>query len=526
MDIDTIPAKPSLPDMTRSKKFAMTKHQPRVLPYMTSSLCPDCLYDDKRVNVIEAEVFEENNQVMMKKTCIKHGEYIEIYWSDADMFRRVMKYWYKTIGLDNPRTSSSKGCPYDCGQCPQHYAHTALGLIDVTSRCNMKCPICFADSEDSETFYEPAPEQVFEMLENLRRNLPVATPGIQFAGGEPTLSDYLPRYVRWAQELGFRHIMIATNGIKMARSVNYVRELVEAGLKTIYLQFDGVTKEPYIEARNVDLRQIKDEVLINCKEAGLDGVILVPTIVRGLNDTELGDIIRYALKNRDIVRCINFQPVSFTGRIDHNKQQKMRITIPDAIHLIERQTDGKIKSDDWYPVSSMMGVGRVLGLMRGLPMFELHAHPACGMATFLFIEDDGSYYPITQVVDLEALLEILEEICDYYAEERRFAGLRSKLKLAGFLKHIRKKNFMKPIISSFLRSGTYSSLRAFMNKVIMLGMMHFQDAFNIDLERVQHCGINYATPDGRIIPFCTYNTIHRSEVEGTFRKGKTQDGVR
>jgi uncharacterized radical SAM superfamily Fe-S cluster-containing enzyme len=214
--------------------------------------------------------------------------------------------------------------------------------------------------------------------------------------------------------------------------------------------------------------------------------------------------------------------VSFTGRINQEERQKMRITIPNAIHLVEKQTEGQIKAEDWYPVASMMGVGRVLGLIRGLSMFELHAHPACGMATFLFVEDDGTYYPITQVVDLEKLLEILEEICELYAEGKRFAGLRSKLKLAGFLKHIRKRNFMSPIISSFLRSGTYSSLKAFMNKVIMLGMMHFQDAFNIDLDRVQHCGINYATPGGRIIPFCTYNTIHRNAVEATFRKRKSE----
>ncbi|MFX1416695.1 MAG: radical SAM protein, partial [Promethearchaeota archaeon] len=239
-------------------------------------------------------------------------------------------------------------------------------------------------------------------------------------------------------------------------------------------------------------------------------------IVRGVNDQELGGIIQYALDNRDIVRCINFQPVSITGRIEHEKRMAMRITSPDAIRLIEEQTNGRIKRSDWYPISSMMGVGRAIGLIRGVNLFELHSHFACGMATFLFIKDDGSYYPITEVVDLERLLVTLEEICNLYADGGKLPGLRSKLKLMRFLRHVKKKSFMKPLISSFLRSGSYSSLRAFMNKVIMLGMMHFQDPWNIDLERVRHCTINYASPDGRIIPFCTYNSIHREAVESKY----------
>jgi uncharacterized radical SAM superfamily Fe-S cluster-containing enzyme len=389
-------------------------------------------------------------------------------------------------------------------------------LIDVTNRCNLACPICFANAEASDSEYEPDPKQVLEMLKNLRSNLPAPCPAVQFAGGEPTLSDSLPQYVKWAEELGFRHIMVATNGIRIAKQPEYMQQLVDAGLKTIYLQFDGVTEKPFMIARNRDLRKIKNQALDSARSADLDGVILVPTIAKGVNDQELGGIIQYALDNRDIVRCINFQPVSITGRIEHDKRMAMRITTPDAIKLIESQTKGRIKHSDWYPISSMMGVGRAIGLIRGVDLFELHSHFACGMATFLFIEDDGTYYPITEVVDLERLLVTLEDICNLYADGARFPGLRSKIKLVKFIRHVKKKNFMKPLISSFLRSGSYSSLRAFMSKVIMLGMMHFQDPWNIDLERVAHCTINYATPDGRIIPFCTYNNIHRERVESAY----------
>ncbi|TFG04541.1 radical SAM protein [Candidatus Thorarchaeota archaeon] len=498
------------------ERYSLEVFEPKSLPYQTKSLCPDCLLQDKEVRVIDATVYEEDGKVMMSKTCPDHGDFKEIYWSDAEMFRRSMRYWFKSVGIDNPRTECEDGCPLDCGLCENHLAHTALGLIDVTNRCNLRCPICFANAAASGRVYEPSPEQVLEMMKNLRRNLPVPCPAVQFAGGEPTVSDNLVQYVKWAKQLGFDHIMIATNGIRMAKSVDYLQQLKDAGLNTIYLQFDGVTERPYLEARNQDLRPIKDKVLDHCRSIGLDGVVLVPTIVGGLNDEELGDIVRYSIENRDIVRCINFQPVSITGRIDYEERQKMRITLPDAIKRIEEQTDGLVKADHWYPVASMLGVGRALGLMKGVPTVELHSHFACGMATFLFVEDDGTVYPITDVVDIEALINTLGEVCDLYAGRSMLAGTRAKLKLLGFLRHIKKKNFMRPIITSFLKKGSYSSLAAFMHRVIMLGMMHFQDPFNIDLERVQHCTINYATPDGRIIPFCNYNTVHRDLVEAKF----------
>jgi hypothetical protein len=497
---------------SKKENLRMRRHSAKKLPYTTSSICPECLFQDDLLQVIAARVFERDGKIWIEKSCKTHGNFEELYWSDAELFKRVMSYWYETVGIENPRTEHDRGCPYDCGQCTEHKAHTALGLIDVTNRCNMQCPICFAAAGDTEVF-EPTPEEVYDMLKNLRSNLPAPTVGIQFAGGEPTLSEHLADYVEWANELGFRHIMVATNGQRFARDASYLKELVDKGLKTLYLQFDGVTEKPYMELRGSDLREMKNQVLDAARQANLDGVILVPTVAKNINANELGGIIKYALDNRDIVRCINFQPVSITGRIEKRERERIRITTPDALKLIQEQTNGLVCVEDWYPVSSMMGVGRVLGLLRGTNIFELHSHFACGMATFLFIDDDGSYYPITKVVDLEALLMTLEEICDIYADGKRFASLRAKLKLLSFIRSVKRKNFMRPIISSFLRRGTYSSLKNFMSKVIMLGMMHFQDPWNLDLERVQHCTINYAVPDGRIIPFCTYNIIHRKHVE-------------
>ena len=512
--IERIPFRPSTIKRSELPRFSIERHPIRELPYETLSICPDCLIRRRRLTVIPASIFEADGKVMMSKECSEHGGYEEIVWSDADLYRKAMSRWYRSIGISNPGTGRVDGCPGDCGLCPEHISHTALALIDVTSRCNMACPVCFAGSKASGEFYEPTDEQVLEMLRGFRENRPVPCPGVQFAGGEPTLNEKLEIYIRWAKKLGFDHVMVATNGIRFAEDSGYVRTLVEAGLNTVYLQFDGVDPETYIRARGKDILPSKIRALDSCREAGLDGVILVPTVVKGLNDDQLGDIVRFALDNRDVVKCVNFQPVSITGRIDHGGRKRMRITIPEVIKLIDEQTGGLVTKDDWHPISSMLPLGRAIGLMKRQPELELSAHFACGMATFLVFDGDGSPRPITQVLDIEGFTDALEEVCDLHAHRKVFAGTRSKLKLGVALRKFGERAVVRGLISSLLRRGDYGSLADFMDGVIMLGMMHFMDPWNFDLERLKSCDIHYGTPDGRIIPFCAYNTLYRSEVEG------------
>ena len=518
-DIKRIPEEPiKHEDGGPISRYHVEKHPVRELPYNTQSICPECFLNEDKVHVIDATLYEEDGKVMYKKTCEEHGEFVDVYWGDVEMFNKAQGWWYKTVGLDNPRTETVKGCPEDCGQCPEHKSHTALALLDVTNRCNLRCPICFAVAAEGGTVYEPEPEQVLEMMRNLRRNLPVPAPAIQFAGGEPTVSKHLPKYIKWAKQLGFRHVQIASNVIRIGKSKEYLQELRDAGLSTIYMQFDGVTPGPYLEARGTDLLPLKKQAVQNAREVGMESLVLVPTVVRGINDNQLGDIIQYAVDNRDVVRCVNFQPVSITGRIDHDARSEMRITIPDCIHLIEEQTGGKIPATEWYPVPSMMPVGRALGLIKGGPDLELSSHFACGMSTFIYIDDDGDYKPITDLIDVDKFLVLLEDIANLYADGARGASKRAKAKLAAGARHIKKKGLIKDLLSAFLNRGDYESLAKLMRRVIMIGMMHFQDPYNFDLERVQHCDINYSVPDGRIIPFCTMNTIHRSRVEEKFSK--------
>ncbi|MFW9909318.1 MAG: tetraether lipid synthase Tes [Candidatus Thorarchaeota archaeon] len=520
MTADEVKPVPEVPltheDSGPLSRYHVEKYPVKALPYTTQSICPECLLTDDKVVVIDAEVYEDNGKIMYRKSCDKHGEFVDVYWGDAEMFKKAQTWWYKSVGLDNPRTERVKGCPEDCGPCTEHKSHTALALLDVTNRCNLRCPICFAVAAEGGSVYEPTPEEVLEMMRNLRSNRPVPAPALQFAGGEPTVSKHLPQYIKWAKQLGFRHVQIASNAIRVGKSKEYLQELRDAGLSTIYMQFDGVTPEPYIAARGSNLLPIKLQALQNAREVGMESIVLVPTVVRGVNSDQLGKIVEFAVKNHDVVRCVNFQPVSITGRIDHESRHQMRITIPDAIKMIEEQTGGIIPADAWYPVPSMMPVGRALGLIKGGPQLELSSHFACGMSTFLYIEEDGSYKPITEILNVDAFLELLEEIANLYADEARAASTRAKAKLAAGARHIKKKGILKDLLSAFLDRGDYDSLAKFMRRIIMLGMMHFQDPYNFDLERIQHCDVNYSVPDGRIIPFCTMNTIHRSRMEDKF----------
>ena len=217
----------------------------------TVSLCPTCL---KRV---DAEVYEKDGKVFIKKTCSEHGEFVNTYWGESEFYNHVEDFKPLLKPVDNPQVNKSEGCPSNCGICEQHKTSTVLGLIDVTNRCNLRCPICFANAAASRALYEPTFDEIVQMLKNLRNLEPRGCPAIQFAGGEPTVRKDLPELIKKAKELGFSHTQVATNGIRLAKKEGYAQELKDAGLNTIYLQFDGMTEEPYFQARNKNLLPIK-----------------------------------------------------------------------------------------------------------------------------------------------------------------------------------------------------------------------------------------------------------------------------
>ena len=469
------------------------------------SLCPICL------EVINARIFQEEKRVMIEKRCAEHGDFKDIYWSDAVLYRRFMRFWAYGEGIENP-ISSTESCPFNCGLCENHKTGTILGNIDITNRCNLSCPTCFADAGQNHD--DPTMDQIRSMMQTLRDQRPVPCPAIQLSGGEPTMRDDLPLIVSLAKEMGFSQVQVATNGLKLATSPDLCRSLVSSGLSTVYLQFDGVTPEPYKTMRGHDLLQLKLQAIKNLRAAGQMSVVLVPTLAKGVNDSEVGDIIRFASINLDVVKGVNFQPVSFVGRIDQDDRAEMRLTISDLIALVEDQTNSEITGDDFYPVPFVAPISGLVAAETGTAQPALTVHPCCGAATYIYCIN-GHLVPITRFVDVEGLLEkIREEVenLDGSMLSRLWIRRMILMELPKFIDKSRTPEGLAftRLFFNIIKNGTREALIEFHNSTLFLGTMFFQDLYNIDLERLQRCGVHYALPDGRVIPFCSYNNIHRS----------------
>jgi len=477
---------------------------PRILKE-TKSLCPECL------TVIDAKVLEDRGAVKIVKACSKHGSFEDTYWSDYEQYARFEKYEWVGDGITNPRTKTVKTCPYDCGICPEHKSQTVLAIIDVTNRCNMRCPVCFANAAVTGYVYEPTREQIEEMLRNLRRNEPMAPTAIQFSGGEPTIRKDLPELAQKAKALGFDHVEVNTNGIKISQSADYIRQLMEAGVDTFYLQFDGLDDEVYRKTRGIQLLDVKMKAIENARKAGLDSMVLVPTLVRGVNDHQIGDLIHFAVKNHDVIRGLNFQPVSICGRIDRSKLSEMRITISDFLRLAEQQTNGELKALDFYPVPTVVPVAKAVGSIKGRRYSEFTAHQHCGAATFIVVEN-GKITPITRFVDVEKFMNSMRRVHELALKGKK---TQARIQMMSSMRYVGL-GALRSIMTGVLTSGTYDALGKMMRKMVMISSMHFMDPYNFDLQRVQRCCIHYAVPDGRIIPFCTMNSIHRPEIEKKF----------
>jgi uncharacterized radical SAM superfamily Fe-S cluster-containing enzyme len=474
----------------------------------TECLCPECL------TVVQGWIYEKNGEIFIIKKCSEHGEFTDLYWGSKKQYERALQYKHIGTKLNNPQTKVEKGCPYDCGICPEHKSSTVLGIIDITNRCNLRCPICFAHAGASGYLYEPSKKQIQKMMKNLLSNTPIWTPAIQFSGGEPTVREDLPELVEMALNMGFVHVEVNSNGIRMAESLEYCKSLKRAGVSTIYLQFDGVTPEPYKKTRGFNLLPIKMKAIQNLREAGFFSIVLVPLLIKGVNDNQVGEIIRFAIKNKDVIRAVNFQPISLTGRINKGSRDSMRITIPDLMKLAEEQTGSFIKQEDWYPVSSVQPFCNFLSEVKNEPFVDFAAHPHCGMGTYLIIEED-KITPLTEYLNVDKTFDAFEDASKQIVEGKE---MWAKIQLIiGLIKNIKFK-----VLSEYLRSvifhSDYLSLNLMHHDMIMIGSMHFMDPYNFDLDRVRSCIIHYATPDGRIIPFCSMNSIHRDEVERKYAK--------
>lgn len=474
----------------------------RLVAY-TLSTCPHCYA------LVAAVLYEKGGKVYERKVCPEHGEFEELYFGDYATYERFRRYQKDGKGVWTPNVQLSAPCPYNCGLCPRHKSHTALLNIAVTNRCELRCWYCFFYAVKAGYVYEPSLNHIRFMLREARRMLPYPAIAVQITGGEPLLRDDIVDIVRIAREEGYHHIQVNTEGVRLAFDPDIAVKLREAGTNVVYMSFDGVT--PYTNPKN---HWEVPYALDNLRRAKL-GVVLVPTVIKGYNLHEVGAIIRFGVKHADIVRGVNMQPVSIVGRVPKKERDKLRVTIPDVLLEIEKQTDGQIRREDWYPVPTVVPVSRFVEALRGKPQFELTTHFACGAATYLFWDDDGELIPITRFVDVDGVMQLLDKAAEEIASGRNkyIVALGVLSKLGRYVdtskapKRFRSKRKFLRYIFNILVKHDYSSLGEFHYQTLFLGMMHFQDPYNYDVSRVQRCDVHYVMPDGRIVPFCTFNVF-------------------
>ncbi len=476
----------------------------------TQSICPTCQ------KLLPARIVEEDNKVFLEKTCPTHGFFREIYWSDAKLFKIFDEFQEMGFTPENPATKIEKGCPFDCGLCKLHESQTLLANIDVTNRCNLRCSYCFANSAVSGYLYEPSFGEIEKMMDLLRAEKPFPVLGIQFSGGEPLLRTDIVDLVKKAREKGFTQVLIATNGIQIAKKLKLAKQLQDAGVTTLYMKFNGLTPET-----NTENHDFIPQILENCRKAGLQ-ISLVPTIIKGFNDYEAYAIIKFALKNLDIVRAVNFQPISFCGRMPAKERNQKRFTIPCLISALEEQSNGTIPRNAFYPIPTVVPLSKLAEQLSNQKQAIFSAHPHCGAATYLF-KDDEKVIPITEFVNVTALVKQIGEL-----SKEKQKGLAKKVLTVNKLRKILKKNIIKEKAPKYLKlnklllellTGNFNTLLEFHLKTLFVGAMHFQDKYNLDVARLKKCVIHYATPDGKIIPFCAYNNLgYREKIEKAHSK--------
>jgi uncharacterized radical SAM superfamily Fe-S cluster-containing enzyme len=491
------------------------------LPKATQSICPEC------IQVIDALLFEEHGAVYMEKSCPVHGHFRDKIYSDVRLYLKMEEFEFgDNRGLENPQIPNATKCPDDCGMCSIHTSHTVLSNVDLTNRCNLTCPVCFANANVQGYLYEPSLEQLRGMLQTLRDQRPTPNRVVQFSGGEPTIYPRFHDVLRMATEMGFTHIQCATNGILFA-DLEFAHQAKEAGLHTLYLQFDGVTDEVYLRTRGVRLLEKKLACIENCRKAGLK-IIFVPTIVKGVNDHEIGDMIRLAIDNIDCVSGFSFQPVCFTGRINKRELEAKRFTQSDLAHCVADQTGLTDKYNDWFPLSCTSPFSKLLSGLQNYNRPNLTSHPHCAMGTYLYVHPDTkAAVPITRFFDMPAMLREIDTLARS-AQGARFK-MFSKINAWQKLRKHYRPQFAPPGLSfeRFLQTlqgmtdhsyGRGKGDGTFTYKTLLVAGMHFMDGYNYDIERVKRCVIHYSAPNGMVYPFCTYNSgpCFRDRIEKEF----------
>jgi uncharacterized radical SAM superfamily Fe-S cluster-containing enzyme len=471
-------------------------------------------------------VLIRDGAVFLRKRCPEHGWHEALISSDADWHLDSLKYNKPGAIPYDFATTVQKGCPDDCGLCPEHQQHTCVGIIEITTRCNLSCPTCFADAGSKlgvrdasysvrdasysvrdasysvrdasysvrdasyNTGYDLSVVQVEAILDRL-----LETEGhpevVQISGGEPTLHPHLLDILAATKARDIRHVMLNTNGLRLAQEPDFVRQLARYR-PTVYLQFDGLTASTYQALRGRDLRAIKRQALDHLAEAGLYAV-LVATVVQGVNESQIGDILRYGLEHPAVLG-VSYQPVTFAGRcLIGVRDASYRITLPDVLHALEAQTEGLFRISDFRPVPC--------------------PHPTCSACTYAFVDgEQAGPEPSRRVIPIPRLLDV-DDYLDFIAN-RTLPDLS-----AGIQPVLESLWSMAAVMGSDKTTDNLACIACGIEVPLTLDperlrehffgiQVHgFMDEHTFDLKRLMKCCIHQLLPDGRAVPFCAYNNL-------------------
>jgi len=561
--------KPAWSDKPLLKSYEKQK-PPLGWPRETDSLCPRCVPEirqqivdgklpheillNEKVGEIKATIVERDGKIIMVKDCPKHGHFEDVMAIDTAFFKHLEDVF---PGRDIRAHNDEK--LHKHGTSTITHGRGSVLTVDLTNRCNMMCDPCFMDANQVGFVHELTWEDIKTLLDNAITIKPKRQMSVQFSGGEPTLSPYFLEAVRYARKVGYNSVQAATNGIEFAKSKEFCRQAAEAGLRYAYLQFDGIGNDANSHRAVGNLFDVKMRAIENLWTAGVD-IVPVITIVNGINNEQVGAVVRFALDNPKKIPFLSFQPISFTGRdeaVTDDRRQAQRYTLSHLAHDVKDQVGLGEPVRDWFPISFMSTFSDFADLVHGPEadwgQISCGCHPNCGIGMAIMCDKDTKEaVPVTAFLNADRLAKDIARIND--AARGRF------LSIAGVtLALLRNYNpFTSPthfkltdLVAKFdkcfgmsgkAQKGGYGKVTGDRSMAditkrrndrwnfLFVAGMWFQDLFNYDFRRTEQCIIPYATQEGEI-SFCAYNTgvgwrniIEKMHMTATLTKWYEENG--
>src|SRR5437016_2916619 len=513
-------------------------------PRQTDSLCPDCVKEareaivhgqkdwrdlmQEKVGEIKAQIIERDGQIWMVKDCPIHGHYEDMMAVDSKFLQWIESQF---PGRDIPAHNDED--LHKHGSSTVRYGRGSVLTVDLTNRCNMMCDPCFMDANQVGFVHELTWEDIKTVLDNAVTIKPRRQMSVQFSGGEPTLSPYFLDAIRYARKVGYNSVQAATNGIEFAKSLEFAQQAVEAGLRYAYLQFDGIGNAANSHRAVGNLFDVKLKAIDNLHAAGCE-IVPVVTIVNGINNEQVGNIIKFALDNPKKIGFLSFQPVSFTGRdeaVTDERRQAQRYTLSHLAHDVKNQTGLGEPTRDWFPISFMGTFSDWADVMHANDanndwgQLSCGCHPNCGTGMAVMIDKETKEaVPVTAFLKGDQLAKDIAKVNDA-ARSKFWSGIGMALclmknydpyqspthfKLMDLLKkfdknyHVTGKDYGKVGPDRTIDDVMKRRSTDRWNFLFIAGMW-FQDLFNYDFRRTEQCIIPYATQEGEI-SFCAYNT--------------------